>query len=96
LIEDLDEYLYHIDRMIQSLKISGAFTKLRALVVGSMSDMHDNVIPFGQTAHEIILSAVQEYQIPVIFNAPIGHQSVNYAVKLGMDCIFDGQVFKQA
>jgi len=96
LIEDLDEYLYHIDRMIQSLKISGAFTKLRALVVGSMSDMHDNVIPFGQTAHEIILSAVQEYQIPVIFNAPIGHQSVNYAVKLGMDCTFDGQFFKQA
>lgn len=96
LLEDLDEYLYHVDRMIQSLKISGVFAKLGALVVGSMSDMHDNAVPFGFSAHEIILSAVQEYQIPVIFNAPIGHESTNYAVKLGMDCIFDGQVFKQS
>lgn len=95
LLEDLDEYLYHIDRMVQSLKISGVFAKLGALVVGSLSDMHDNVVPFGFSAHEIILSAVQEYQIPVIFNAPIGHASRNYAVKLGMDCIFDGQNFIQ-
>ncbi len=95
LLEDLDEYLYHVDRMIQSLKISGVFAKLGALIVGSMSDMHDNAVPFGFSAHEIILSAVQEYQIPVIFNAPIGHESTNYAVKLGMDCIFDGQFFIQ-
>jgi muramoyltetrapeptide carboxypeptidase len=60
-----------------------------------MSDMHDNAVPFGFSAHEIILSAVQEYQIPVIFNAPIGHESTNYAVKLGMNCIFDGQFFIQ-
>jgi len=95
LLEDLDEYLYHVDRMIQSLKISGVFAKLGALIVGSMSDMHDNAVPFGFSAPEIILNAVQEYQIPVIFNAPIGHESINYAVKLGMNCTFDGQNFNQ-
>jgi len=95
LIEDLDEYLYHIDRMIQALDIFGVFSKISALVVGSMSDMHDNPVPFGKTPQEIIIETVEQYQIPVIFNAPIGHESINYAVKLGMDCIFDGQFFKQ-
>lgn len=95
LLEDIDEYLYHIDRMMQSLNISGALAKLKAVVVGSFSDMHDNSVPFGQTAEEIIFNTLIEYPNPIIFSAPIGHERKNYAVKLGMDCIFDGQFFKQ-
>ena len=72
-IEDLDEYLYHIDRMMQALKRSGKLNKLRALLVGQMSDMHDNTIPFGKTPYEIILESVQDYDFPIAFNLPIGH-----------------------
>ncbi|MGB0850908.1 MAG: S66 peptidase family protein, partial [Bacteroidia bacterium] len=52
-LEDLDEYLYHIDRMMMNLKRTGKLDKLAALVVGGMSDMNDNTIPFGKTADEI-------------------------------------------
>lgn len=82
-IEDLDEYLYHIDRMMMSLKRSGKLRDLAGLVVGGMSDMKDNQIPFGKNAEEIILDAVKEYNYPVCFNFPAGHIDKNLALVLG-------------
>ena len=82
-IEDLDEYLYHLDRMMVSLKRSGKLSDLAGLVVGGMTDMKDNQIPFGKTAEEIIMDAVKEYNYPVCFNFPAGHIDKNLAVVLG-------------
>lgn len=85
-LEDLDEYLYHIDRMMMNLKMSGKLQSLKALIVGGMSDMNDNSIPFGKTAYEIIRNAVKEYDYPVCFNFPAGHIENNYALVLGNNC----------
>jgi muramoyltetrapeptide carboxypeptidase len=82
-IEDLDEMLYHIDRMMQSLKRSGALENIKGLVVGGMNDMKDNTIPFGKTAEEIVLDAVSEYNFPVCFSFPCGHINDNRALILG-------------
>ena len=83
-IEDLDEYLYHIDRMMMCLKRSGKLDNLSALIVGGMSDMHDNAIPFGKTAEEIIWDAVKEYDYPVCMGMPFGHIGMeNLALTLG-------------
>lgn len=82
-IEDLDEYLYHIDRMMMNLKRSGKLAHLAGLIIGGMSDMNDNNIPFGKTAEEIVYEAVAEYNYPVCFGFPAGHISENYALKLG-------------
>jgi muramoyltetrapeptide carboxypeptidase len=84
-IEDLDEYLYHIDRMMLNLKRSGKLTDLKALVVGGMTDMKDNAIPFGKTAEEIILDAVKEYNYPVYFGFPAGHIDRNLALYFGKE-----------
>ncbi len=82
-IEDLDEYLYHIDRMMLNLKRSGKLANLAGLIVGGMSEMRDNTIPFGMTAEEIIIEAVAEYDYPVCFNFPAGHISDNNALIMG-------------
>lgn len=82
-MEDLDEYLYHIDRMCMNLKRNGYFTHLKGLIVGGMSDMRDNDIPFGKTAEEIILDCVSEYHFPVVFDFPSGHLDDNRALILG-------------
>jgi len=86
-IEDLDEYLYHIDRMMMQLKLSGKLKKLKGILVGSFNKMNDNEVPFGKTVESIILDAVKEYDYPVIFNFPAGHEAKNYAIKLG--CIIN-------
>lgn len=82
-IEDLDEQLYHIDRMMLQLKRSGKLKNLKALIVGGMSDMKDNAIPFGKTANEIVLDAVKEYNYPVCFDFPAGHIDKNLALVFG-------------
>ena len=82
-IEDLDEYLYHIDRMMMNLKRNGYLKNLKGLVVGGMTKMHDNAIPFGKNAKEIILDTVSEYDFPVVFNFPAGHLEDNRALNFG-------------
>ena len=86
-IEDLDEYLYHIDRMMINLKRSGKLANLAGLIVGGMSDMNDNTIPYGRTAEEIISEAVADYMYPVCFQFPAGHQEDNRALILGRKAI---------
>ena len=82
-IEDLDEYLYHIDRMLQNLKRNGMLDQLEGLIIGGMTQMHDNDIPFGQSAEEIILSICDDYNYPIVFNFPAGHIKDNRALILG-------------
>jgi muramoyltetrapeptide carboxypeptidase len=86
-IEDLDEYLYHMDRMIMNLKRNGKFTKLKGLIVGGMSDMNDNAIPFGKTAEEIILTHTKEYNFPICFGFPAGHLDDNRCIRLGVPSV---------
>lgn len=82
-MEDLDEYLYHIDRMMVHLKRCGKLEKIAGIIVGQMSDMNDNPIPFGKTAYEIIQEHIAGYSFPVAFNFPIGHEALNMAVPVG-------------
>ena len=84
-LEDLDEMYYHIDRMMQGLKRSGALENIIGLVVGGMNDMRDNVIPFGKTVQEVISDAVAEYDFPVCFDFPSGHIHDNRALLLGRE-----------
>ena len=88
-IEDLDEYLYHIDRMMQALKRAGMLKNLAGLIVGGMSDMNDNTIPFGKTANEIIRDLVSEYNYPVAFGFPAGHIDDNNPLAFGEKVKFE-------
>jgi muramoyltetrapeptide carboxypeptidase len=82
-LEDLDEYLYHIDRMLQNLKRNGVFNHLNGLIIGGMTQMHDNKVPFGKNAVQIILDCVSDYNFPVVFNFPAGHIKNNKTLVLG-------------
>ncbi len=82
-IEDLDEYLYHIDRMMMNLKRNGCLESLKGIIVGGMTKMNDNEIPWGKNALEIIDDVTKNYNIPIIFNFPAGHMADNRALILG-------------
>lgn len=82
-VEDVDEYLYHIDRMMLSLKRAGLFSDLAGMVVGAFTDMKDNAIPFGLTAEEIIREHVAEFGFPLCFGFPAGHISLQRPLLLG-------------
>lgn len=84
-IEDLDEYLYHMDRMMMNISRNGILSRIKGLVVGGLSDMNDNAIPFGETAEEIVYRHVKDLGIPVAFGFPAGHLDDNRALKMGVE-----------
>ncbi|WP_034256764.1 S66 peptidase family protein [Adhaeribacter aquaticus] len=84
-LEDLDEYLYHIDRMMVQLDRAGKLKDLAGLVVGYMSDMKDNTIPFGKSAYEIIAEHAGKYNYPIAFGFPTGHEPENLALICGRE-----------
>lgn len=83
-IEEVDEYIYHIDRMMRGLKRAGKLAHLKGLIVGGLTQIHDNPDPFGQSVEEVIFDAVSEYNYPVCFGFPAGHFVDNRAVVLGL------------
>ncbi len=83
MIEDLSEYLYHLDRMMQNFRLTGQLKNLAGLVVAAFSEMQDNESPFGKSAYEIIQDAVKDYHFPVCFDFPVGHIPKNLSLMLG-------------
>lgn len=84
-LEDLDELLYHVDRMAMNLKLGGWFRDLAGLVVGGMNDMRDKneADPFGYTAEEILFRATEGAKYPIAMGMPFGHIPDNRALVLG-------------
>jgi muramoyltetrapeptide carboxypeptidase len=88
-LEDLDEYLYHIDRMMMNLKRNGCLSSLKGIIVGGMTKMNDNEIPWGRNALEIIEDSVKDLNIPIIYNFPAGHLQDNRALILGRQVVME-------
>ena len=84
-LEDVDEYLYNIDRMMWTLKLSGKLNDLAGLIVGGMTDLNDNDKPFGSSAYESILEKVKDYNYPICFDFPAGHIHNNNAIPFGIN-----------
>jgi len=84
-IEDTGEYLYSIDRMLWNLKRSGKLKKLKGLIVGGFKVKPDDAgEEFGKTISEIVLEKVAEYNYPIAFDFPVGHQRNNFALQCGV------------
>jgi muramoyltetrapeptide carboxypeptidase len=81
-IEEIGEYKYSIDRMLQSLKRAGYFTKVKAVIVGNMSSIKKNSTQWGSTIEQLILEVIPK-NIPVLFDFPAGHEADNRAVIFG-------------
>ena len=88
-IEEVDEYIYHIDRMMHCLKRAGKLAHLKGLIVGGLTQIKDNTHPFGQTVEEVIAEAVSEYDYPVCFGFPAGHFDDNRPLFFGLTSIVE-------
>ena len=84
-IEEIGEYKYHIDRMLQSMKRAGYFENLKGLVVGDMSKLRKNTTLWGTSIEQLILDATVDYDFPIAFNMPAGHEKDNRALVLGRE-----------
>ena len=88
-IEEIGEYAYHIDRTLYSLKRAGYFENCKGLIVGQISDVKKNNTDFGRSINELILDVLDEYNFPILFDFPAGHEKTNFPIILGRKVILD-------
>lgn len=81
--EEIGEYDYHLDRMLRQMDRNGYFKNCKGVVVGNISKARINSTPFGLTTEELILDVFKNYDFPVLFNFPAGHNSLNMTLILG-------------
>jgi len=93
-LEDLDEYLYHIDRMLNAFSRAGKLDNLKAILVGSFKDMHDNTVPFGSDAEGIMQYYAEKHNIPIFYGMPCGHDKLNIPIKCGAKVIIDNNAMQ--
>lgn len=86
-IEEVGEYRYHIDRMLRQLLRHGSFEGLEGLIIGDFSELRTNSTPFGRNTEELILDVVKDYDFPVLFGFPAGHEKLNLALPLGREVV---------
>ncbi len=83
-LEEVDEYLYKVDRMFFQLKRAGKLDQLAGLIIGGFTGMKDTRLPFGQHVYELIADKIKEYDYPFCFHFPVGHQQNNYCLNVGV------------
>jgi muramoyltetrapeptide carboxypeptidase len=82
-IEEIGEYKYHIDRLMQSLKRAGFFEHSKGLVIGDFTNIKSNNPQWGSSIESLILDVVKNYDFPVFFGFDAGHEIKNQALILG-------------
>jgi len=83
-LEDTEEYLYNIDRMFWNLKRAGKLDHLKGLIIGGFKIKPDNPgEEFGLSLEQIVLEKIKDFNFPVCFNFPVGHQKHNEALICG-------------
>jgi len=82
-IEDVGEYLYAIDRMLQTLELAGIFDTITGLIVGGMTNLSDSNPPLGFSLPELIKEKTWFRNFPVCMNFPAGHIEDNRALVFG-------------
>jgi muramoyltetrapeptide carboxypeptidase len=87
IIEEVDEYLYKIDRMIVQLKRAGKLERLAGLVAGHFTDIKDTELKFGESVEEIVRHHTKEFSYPVAFGFPTGHENPNFSWIEGRESI---------
>lgn len=82
-LEEVGERLYHIDRMMISLKRAGYFEQCSGLIIGDFKLKENKGNPFGKTLEEIVLEATEGTNFPIMFDFPAGHVDDNRALIMG-------------
>lgn len=78
-LEEIDEYMYKVDRMLMHLKRAGKLSNLSGLIIGHITDLKEPELPFGETIEQVVLSKISDTHYPIAFNFPIGHENPNVA-----------------
>ena len=81
LIEDICERHYHIDRMLNNLRLSGVLDRVSGVIVGQFTECNDDP-KMGCTVQETIAQLLAGHDYPIVWDAPYGHVDGNEPIMI--------------
>lgn len=81
-IEETDESIYRVDRMMQTLKRSGKLANAKGIIFGYFTNVSREET-WGSSIKDLLKEYTKDLDIPVVFNFPAGHQKPNYSLYMG-------------
>ena len=85
-LEEIDEDLYRLDRMLTHLKRAGVFDDLAGLAIGHLTDLRDTS-DYREPFERMLMDKIQNTRYPVGFGFPIGHENPNLAWIVGQETV---------
>jgi len=87
--EDINEDIYKIDRMLTYFRMTNIMNQIAGIGFGSFSN--DLCTPqWKESLKNLIIERFQEFDIPILFDLPIGHASGNACIPLGCEATLNG------
>ena len=83
IIEDIDEAVYRVDRMMRQLLLAGALGQCAAIVAGDFRPPAGETSEGNRSVDEVIAEAAEEAGIPCLAGAPFGHIDDQWTIPLG-------------
>ena len=89
IFEDINEDIYKIDRMLTYLRMTNKFNEIAGIGFGSFSD--ELCTPeWKGLLKKLIIERLEEFDIPILFDLPIGHISGNACIPFGCEAVLNG------
>ncbi len=91
-VEDVDESVYQIDRMLTQLKLAGVLDHIAGFIFGQCTDctVGDGTTSYGSlTLMQVLKQHIQPLHIPAYYGAMIGHTAKNFTLPEGTQVQMD-------
>ena len=88
-LEDVDEAVYRVDRMMRQLLLSGALSRCAAIVAGDFRPPQGETVEQNRAIDDVFMEVADEAGIPCLAGAPFGHIHDQWTIPLGAQAVVD-------
>ncbi|MFI5229353.1 MAG: LD-carboxypeptidase [Gemmatimonadales bacterium] len=88
-LEDVNESIYRIDRMLTQLRLAGALAGIAGIVFGQFTDIPDEPANAERPLARALAEAAERRGLPCVSNFPVGHIDDQATIPLGATGVLD-------
>ncbi|HEY3114874.1 MAG TPA: LD-carboxypeptidase [Gemmatimonadaceae bacterium] len=89
ILEDINEPVYRVDRMLQQLKLSGALNGCKGIAFGQCVKCSDDGGGVGRAFDDVLGEIAKELRVPCLAGIPVGHIDQQWTIPLGAMAALD-------
>jgi len=88
-LEDVNEAVYRIDRMLTQLRLAGALDRLAGIAFGHFTDIPAEPANEQRSLSNVLREVARRCDVPCVANIPFGHIADQWTVPLGATAELD-------